>query len=53
MPGIVLGSVLISGKEKNNVEKGDREGGRECVCVCVCVFVSVLLFYFHLSWVDR
>ena len=29
VPGIVLGSVLRSGKEKNNVEKGDREGGRE------------------------
>ena len=31
MLGIVLGTVLRSGKEKNNVEKGDRE----CVCVCV------------------
>ena len=29
MPGIVLGTVLRSGKEKNNVEKGDREGGKE------------------------
>ena len=35
MPGIVLGTILRSGKEKNNVEKGDRE----CVCVCVCVCV--------------
>ena len=33
MLGIVLGTVLRSGPEKNNVEKGDRE----CVCVCVCV----------------
>ena len=33
MLGIVLGTVLRSGKEKNNVEKRDRE----CVCVCVCV----------------
>jgi len=35
--GIVLGTVLRSGKEKNNVEKRDRE----CVCVCVCVCVVV------------
>ena len=33
MLGIVLGTVLRSGKEKNNVEKRDRE----CVCVCVVV----------------
>ena len=31
MLGIVLGTVLRSGKEKNNVEKRDRE----CVCVCM------------------
>ena len=37
MLGIVLGTVLRSGKEKNNVEKRDRE----CVCVCVCVCVVV------------
>ena len=35
MLGIVLGTVLRSGKEKNNVEKRDRE----CVWVCVCVCV--------------
>ena len=37
VPGTVLGTVLRSGKEKNNVEKVDR--GSVCVCVCVCVCV--------------